>query len=580
MKMKIRTKIIASTTLVVWISLLVSSLFTYHYVTEIIREQSIKDSLTKLEQISSQIKKMQEQIAKTAEYVITDGEINTLIVDKGGTNLEQAYFKKYNTQEKLLRFAALNTLVYSVLIVRSDGEFFSNFRGYEDYFQQYLKGSWFTKLMEKKTKNSFTPLHDIFYLGKTQQGMSYVVSYKNEADKAGPNYSLVLDIVYPEIKNVFSDSLHDFEQIQLLNNEGEILFSGPEQTTSDYSELIKASLSESNRAYIENKDYIVIVNSGMKEGWKQAAVISKAKLFQKINKIFIYYMIIILSSFIFTLVFILPIIFNITKPISRLTQAMKLVSAGNFNTSISIKSGDELEVLGYGFNRMVLELKEHMATSIQNEETKRNMQISLLMSQINPHFIYNTLNTVIYLSHADRNRDAEKITLALISILQDTIKPEDGDGCSTLSEEKNIIDKYMDIQQYRYPERFKLEWTMDDEIQDAIVPKMMIQPLVENALFHGICSTDVPGIILVQIRLMNGTLVITVEDNGIGMDEQTVEQIFIVPKTALRSDQTRGIGLRNIKERIHFLFGSNYNMEIQSQLGSGTRIVLRLPFKR
>jgi two-component system sensor histidine kinase YesM len=537
--------------------------------------------LTKLEQISSQIKKIQEQVAKTAEYIITDNEINTLIVDGPGDNLEQAYFKKYNIQEKLQRFTALNTVVTNVLIVRSDGEFFSGTSGYEDYYETYLQEPWFTKLKEKKVQKGFTVPHDFFYLSQTQKVISYVVNYKNDADKASPHYSLVLDIVYPEINSVFNDSLKDFEQIQLLNDEGELLFSSssPESkpSMSDHTALIKDSFILHNRPYVENKEYIVINNSAMKEGWKQAAVISKAKLFHKINKIFVYYMFIIISSLIFTLILILPIILNITKPVSRLTHAMKRVSAGDFNTSITIKSGDELEVLGSGFNRMVFELKEHISSSLLHEEAKRKMQIDLLMSQINPHFIYNTLNTLIYLSHAERNRDAVKITLALINILQDSMKV--GDGFSTLSEEKIIVERYMDIQQYRYPDRFTMEWKMDDGVQTAAVPKMIIQPLVENALFHGICPDDSEGVIRVQARLMNGTLEITVEDNGIGMDEQTVERVFTQPQNPIKSDQTRGIGLRNIKERIHFLYGSNYGMEIQSRRGTGTRVVLNIPFK-
>ncbi|MBD2870836.1 sensor histidine kinase [Paenibacillus arenilitoris] len=578
MRMKIRTKIVASTALVVSLSLLLSGLFTYQYVIGIIREQSVKDSRTKLEQISSQIQKMQEQVAKTAEYVITDTELNESLLEAPGMSLEQEYFKKVAIQEKLQRFIALNSTVTNVLIVRGDGEFFSAFSGYDDYYKQYLSQPWFTGLQEKRVQKGFSVPHDSFHLSKMQTGISYVVNYRNELSLTSPHYTLVLDIYYPELKNVFNDSRGDFEQIRLLNQDGAPIVSSPERTAADHTVLIQGGLADPERPYAENDDYIVITNRSMKEGWKQAAIISKEKLFHKINKILVYYIWIIISSLVFTLILILPVIFNITKPISRLVSAMKRVSVGDFNTSIAIRSGDELEILGGGFNRMVSEIKAHMAASLQNEETKQRMQIELLLSQINPHFIYNTLNTLIYLSHAERSRDAAKIALALIGILQDSMKV--GDGFSTVSEERSIVERYVDIQQFRYPDRFAVEWDIEEEARDAVIPKMVIQPLVENALFHGICPMDGQGTIRIRTVLEGETLTVSVEDDGVGMDEATWRLKLRSPEAAGTSNQTRGIGLRNIKERIRFLYGPAFGLSVESEPGVGTRVVLKLPFRQ
>ncbi|WP_240420492.1 sensor histidine kinase [Paenibacillus periandrae] len=572
--MKIRTKFIASTLMVVSVSLILSGLFTNNYVTRILREQAIKDSMTKLAQISSQIQKVQDTAVKTTEYIVSDNEINTLIIPNSSASLEQTYFQKYNIQEKLKRFTALNISILNVMIVRNDGEVFSSNSGYGDYFTGYLQESWFVPFRENRLKRGFSIPHNFFFSNGLQKVISYVVSYRNSEDKTSEKYFLVLDIGYSEIANAFSKGQNDFEQILLFNEEADILFNS--RSDRKYEDYVGHTFL-SNQNFFENNDYIAITDNVMKDGWMQAGIISKTKLFDKINKMYIYLLFILLSSFLFILIMILPLILNITKPILKLTQAMRRVSTGDLIPQISIKSGDEMEILGSGFNLMVTQLKHQIESSIQHEELKRQMQINLLMSQINPHFLYNTLNTVIYLSEARRNEDVAKITTALIDILQDTIKTGEGGVFSTLREEKSIIHKYVEIQQYRYPEKFRLEWAIDDNLMDIIIPRMLIQPLVENALFHGICASENFGIISIGARLEEKHIILSVEDNGIGMEQQTLEQVQTFSHNGNNADSIRGIGLSNIKNRIQFHYGEDCDLNIRSAPLAGTVVSFRLP---
>jgi two-component system sensor histidine kinase YesM len=254
---------------------------------------------------------------------------------------------------------------------------------------------------------------------------------------------------------------------------------------------------------------------------------------------------------------------------------MKRVAVGDLGTSIRIRSGDELEVLGSGFNRMVEDLKSLMETSVQNEALKRQMQIDLLMAQINPHFLYNTLNTVIYLSHAKRSGEALEVTQALIGILQDTIKTGEGAMRAPLADEKRIVDKYAVIQQTRYPGRFRLIWEVDDMLLDQPVPRMALQPLVENAIVHGIIPSDrEEGTIVVRACREGVELRLEVEDDGQGM---TVPAEGWSLRVGQGPERTRGIGLSNIQERLRTHFGASARLEVRSTLGSGTRVSIWLP---
>jgi two-component system sensor histidine kinase YesM len=570
--MKIRTKIIASTVLVVSLSLVLSGFFIYDNAKEIIREQSIKDSRTKLAQVSFQLRKIQEQVMKTAEYIVSDEEITALIYGPSSLDITENYFRKYETQEKLKRFTAINNFILNVLLVRPDGETYSNYSGYEDYFKEYLKQDWFVNI--KQSRNGYSEPHPFFFLSGNRQVFSYVLKFRPIGDNTSSYSYLVLDIAYSELANVFLQSSDDFEQIELYTGMGTPLFATKHDLPKHDAAFMSETL-ESGQTYGEDSSRIVLTDDVMNQGWKQAALLSKHRLFEKINRIFYFYILIILCGIIFALVVMLPIIVNLTKPLSRLTHAMKRVAVGDLDTHVTIRSGDELEVLGNGFNRMVHDLKQHMISSIRNEELKQKMQLDLLMAQINPHFVYNTLNTVIYLSHANRNIQAIEVTQALIAILQDTIKTGEGAVRAPLADEVRIVDKYSLIQQTRYPERFRLLWELDETLLDKLVPRMALQPLIENAIVHGIVPSDhIEGVIVIRAYGVEGHLYLEVEDNGIGMTSVVSEKQVMIRTD---SDRTRGIGLSNIRGRLQTHFGNAATLEIHSGKEKGTLIRLRLP---
>lgn len=575
MRMKIRTKIIASTALVVSFSLLLSGFFIYNYSKNILREQSIKDSRTKLAQASFQLKKIQEQVMKTAEYIVSDEEIAELVNQPDGPDIEKNYFRKQAVQEKLKRFVALNNFILNVLVVPPDGQTYSNYSGYEDYFAEYLKQDWFLKM--KDVRNGYSEPHPFFFIGGNRQVFSYVLKYRPIGDQVSPYSYLVLDISYSELDNVFRQSEKDFEQMELYTGTGARLFASTSKLDQSDSEFMAAARASGNYFH-EDASRIVLTDDAMNQGWKQVALISKPRLFEKINRVFYFYVYIILSGIAVTLVVMLPIIVGLTKPLSRLTQAMKRVSAGDLNTHVTIRSGDELEILGGGFNRMVQDLRDLMESSLRDEEMKRKMHIDLLMAQINPHFVYNTLNTVIYLAHAGRNQQAVEVTQALIGILQDTIKTGEGAVKASLAEEKRIVDKYALIQQTRYPGRFELRWELEEELLEKQILRMALQPLVENAIVHGIVPSERErGEIAIRAYLEDGDFVLEVEDDGRGMPDPGSDNG--VPAVVARQDRTRGIGLSNIRERLKTSFGAAAKMVIDSGERGGTRVRLQFPLK-
>ncbi|SFB56369.1 two-component system, sensor histidine kinase YesM [Cohnella sp. OV330] len=573
MRMKIRTKIMASAALVVSLSLAVSGFFIYDYARNIIRDQSIKDSRTKLAQISFQLGKIQEQVAKTAEYIVSDEEIADQIYGQPGDSIESEYFRKQAVQEKLGRFVALGNFILNVLIVPPSGETYSNFSGYEDYFADYLKQDWFAKLAGERS--AYSEPHSFFYISGQRQVVSYVLKYRPIGINASADSYLVIDVAYSELSNVFLQTARDFEQIELYSGQGALLYAANEELPAADRDFMARALGP-DADYAEDDSRIALADGGMNYGWRQTALLSKHTLFEKINRIFYFYVLIILCGIVASTVVMLPIIVGLTRPLIRLTNAMKRVAVGDLGTTVDIRSGDELEILGGGFNRMVGDLKETIQASVRSEADKRQMQIDLLMAQINPHFLYNALNTVIYLSHAGRSAEAAEVTQALIAILQDTIKTGEGAVRAPLADEKRIVDKYAVIQQTRYPGRFRLIWEADEALLPRSVPRMALQPLVENAILHGIVPSDAEtGTITLRAYRDGPDLCLEVEDDGLGM---TLPAAGWLPRGGAGHERTRGIGLSNIQERLRSHFGARARLEVESEPGHGTLARIRLPW--
>ena len=263
---------------------------------------------------------------------------------------------------------------------------------------------------------------------------------------------------------------------------------------------------------------------------------------------------------------------KITRPIHEITTTVQAAYSGNLTVKTNVKSGDELEILSNCFNKLTEDLQLHIDKLISDEKVKKQMQMDLLISQIHPHFIYNTLNSDIYLIEDEEYEESIEMIYALINILQNTVRIDSREIFSTLERELNLLTDYVMIASARYPERFTLEVECDSSLYREFVPKVLIQPLVENAINHGVIPSGSKGKIKVIIQHRDQWLFISVEDDGIGFDQGKLDAAM-----SRSSSDLHGVGLANIFNRISFLYNeAGYKFNIQS-LTQGTRVEISLP---
>lgn len=266
---------------------------------------------------------------------------------------------------------------------------------------------------------------------------------------------------------------------------------------------------------------------------------------------------------------------RVSKPIKQLQKYMKEVEKGNFDIQVPVPKSIEVGLLARAFNMMVGKIKELMAQVVSDQEQKRKSEINALQAQIHPHFLYNTLDSIIWMAESNKPKEVVLMTSALAKLLRSSIGR--GEELVSIRTEIEHIDSYLKIQQMRYRNKLDYRIEIAERVQEYPIIKVVLQPIVENAIYHGIKKKRGPGRIDIVSKETDTDILLIVRDNGIGMDEATVGGL-LQPLSGERGG--RGVGVRNVHERLRLYFGEPYGLSFESEPGEGTAVTIRLPKNR
>jgi len=278
---------------------------------------------------------------------------------------------------------------------------------------------------------------------------------------------------------------------------------------------------------------------------------------------------IVLVLFEFLLSILIPN--SIVRPIKHLNDVTNQVAKGDLSVRANVLYGAEVKELGTSLNSMIVKI-DYLLNAVKKEgENLREAELELLQAQIKPHFLYNTLDTIMWLAESGDQTAVVKMVDSLSDFFRTSLNH--GDGMFTLAEEERHIRSYLEIQQVRYQDILAYEINFSEEIKDVMIPKITLQPIVENALYHGIKNKRGMGRIIVSGIRENDNLVISVQDNGAGIEEDQLKKLNNFCKKKKES-----YGLYNVNERIKLKFGHMYGISIESVLGDGTCVKVKIPF--
>lgn len=262
----------------------------------------------------------------------------------------------------------------------------------------------------------------------------------------------------------------------------------------------------------------------------------------------------------------------LSKPVNELDEAMKRVEKGDYAAELSSDREDEMGRLPASFNRMTREYRQNLERSVQRERELNETELLMMQAQLNPHFLYNTLDSIKWLGVTNGVPQVAAVASGLAVLLRAGIS---GDRLITLERELELLEKYLDIQSLRFEDRFAWEIDVDERFQHCIVPKLILQPLVENSIIHGVANMD-DGYIKLSAREKSGTLILSVQDNGVGIPQDVLDWL---------NDPDRDVpgghlGLKNVDRIVRLYYGGDYGISAYSAAGEGSLVELRLPMNK
>lgn len=370
----------------------------------------------------------------------------------------------------------------------------------------------------------------------------------------------------------------------IQDGDGSIIF--PSSFSPQASEL-KSDLIVDSDGYFtyssNNLKTFIVYNTLDIAGWTVIGEVPYNEIMKQANDIRSLILISAAASILFAITLYYFLSARLIRPIRQLKETMRLAASGDLDVKVLNEGTDEIADLGLSFNIMLKKIKMLLEKSIEEQEQLKKAELRTMQEQINPHFLYNTLDTIVWMAEAKKSEGVIDVTKALSHFFRLTLSK--GKDWVTLQDEIEHIRNYMMIQQMRYRDILDFEFVINDDILPYKILKLSLQPLVENAIYHGIKNKRGKGIIRIMADFEHtGDIVIHIHDNGIGISPEKLANLqskFTSKRyePVNTSDQEDGFGLSNVHQRIRLHYGEPYGLYIHSWYGSGTHVSLTIPAK-
>jgi two-component system sensor histidine kinase YesM len=399
------------------------------------------------------------------------------------------------------------------------------------------------------------------------------------ADPSGQSLGLIqVDLNYNIIARLCKDiQLGKSGYVFILSRTGDIVYHPRQQLI--YGNLRSEKISEilslnggNLKTVVDGRDILYTVASSRETGWEVVAVSYLDELFgasRAAEYVFVMLSLLVLVGAVAAGVFISS---RISEPVESLRHSMQAVENGNFDIDITVNARNEVYQLARDCDIAVKKVRDLIAQNRQEQELKRKLELRSLQAQINPHFLYNTLDSIIWmieLGEADRAID---MTSSLARFFRIGISR--GEETVNVRTEIEYVQTYLEIQKQRYKDKLSYQIAISPDLLDLQTPKLIIQPLVENAIYHGIKNIEGPGVIRITGERDGESVVIRISDNGVGM---APNQLAALREGLIEPRPGNGVGVLNVQERIHVYFGLEYGVSFESSPGAGTIATIRIP---
>lgn len=516
-----------------------------------------------------------ELVDDTMNIMVQNEEIKEIVMQQEGDSVVSesnqsdimTLFKNTREMQSFINDIHLIGLNGSIITTNTDEYGKEVKKHFEEYINQY-KSSY-------DYRGRWTPMYAIEMGDYTNVISCIYPIYDNSRELKG---IVVMDLAYEFIHKMFIvSSIQLQDRALIVDSEGNLLFGYPHFTTLDsvlekYPELLTHENMQIN-GVIFKQDTLIVSQTINRLEWKIIRLIETNNVTKELQELSNSFQIFLVLISVIAVIYAALYAKIITKPLRELIATCKRVEKGDLSVSVQVKTKDEIGQLANTFNIMLEKLNEYFAKELKDQYRKSEMQFQILQAQINPHFLYNTLDSIKWLAVMQNVNNIAEMSNALINLLKYNLGNINAE--TTLKEEVESVKNYIVIQKYRYGDIFTFTTSIDEEALECKVVRFLLQPLVENCIIHGFNETNNDYRIHISATIYDNILHIKVIDNGTGIDKEKKNQIN---NGIDKSGRFSNIGIQNVKERIKLHFGNDYDLIYDSEPSIATIAELILPF--
>jgi two-component system sensor histidine kinase YesM len=548
-------------------TILISLLISYYAEADTIKNTATSYMKQYLTYADNSLGEMINDAKKVSLAIAVEREIvHATILDPSPEASYDWYQKKKKVESYLSGLMANKSYIQSIAIVTEDQQIYQ--AGYDFLLKRDLKQDWIIDAMKQSRLQTFYNLKDepgIILCRTMQYGKHYVSMNIIEMD-----YEILIGAYDAEPLQSVQVFIYTPDQKMFLSN----IDHKKSQTNIDAVQKLAAGENDTGYIHFGGEKQFFIRYTSNVSSLTTVSMIPYRILFRDATDLKYKFMLIGVFAILLALTASLILSSRICKGIQILTKNMEDIKEGNLDARAQIMSQDEVGKLADTFNNMMAQIKALMQEVKTKEKLKREAEQSVLAAQIQPHFLYNTLNSIQYMAHMKEESEIENVTNALAELLRSVLGNKD--EFITFWEERLYIENYMTIQRFKYRNNFSLIWDVDDELWSFPIPKLLLQPIVENALLHGIADMEHGGVINVKIYSQDDEIIFKITDNGKGMKKEVINKLL--SDTQKQDDlRFRRVGITNVFGRIGLIYGKQYGGTIYSYPDMFTCVELRIP---
>ena len=574
LNLNIQAKMMFNFLFVIALTVFVLSYLNISVLNRSLSDLSNQQTLQMAEQVQIRIENYIKNTNKTIDFIENSSEIRQLIVQIDNENQDYSLIKA--VEKKLDAYANLDRNIAGILIVDKQGKLISTTMEkiedhpltMEDWYIQSVAQPDTIHMFSQPIGRNVRSFYDYY---KPDNIISFTKALvKDREEVVGV---VLLDMKLDEIESIINSAeLGKSGFLYIADRKGEVVYA----PVNDLVYRINpAMIAHENIVTISDKSYQIISMASSITNWQVVGVFPQNETLQIIVEMISYFIVYGVIIFLLAIILSSYLTRSFTKPIEKLRKLMAKAEQGELSVKFNSKYNDEISKLGKSFNKMIDSIHNLVQLVYSEQKAKREAELKAFQAQIKPHFLYNTLDTINWMAMEYGAEDISEVITSLTTLFR--ISLSKGNEIITLENEIKHVESYLNIQKVRYEDKFNFEIQYNKEDLQLKVIKLIIQPLVENAIYHGIKKNTSVGFILIKIYREGEALFMEVSDNGLGIEEEQLNLLNAILNGFMEKKDEYGIGVFNVNERIKLNFGSGYGLSIDSKVGFGTTVTIKHP---